>query len=57
MAYALALDSYATLVSGPVILCVTLIFALLTILVIASVLNPILKSLNVKQKEDRAKSM
>jgi len=53
MAYALALDSYTALAVGPVILIVTLIFSLLTILVIASFLNPILSKLDVKQV-DRA---
>ena len=51
MAYALALKSSTELTIGPVILTDTLIFALLTILVIGTVLNPILSKLDVKEKE------
>ena len=52
MAYALALNSSTELEIGPLILTDTLIFSLLTILVVGSILNPILSKLDVKQKED-----
>lgn len=52
MAYALALKSSTELAIGPLILTDTLIVALLTILVVGSILNPILSKLDVKQKED-----
>lgn len=51
MAYALALKSYNELPVGPVILTDTLIFSLLTILVIGSFLNPLLSKLGVKRTE------
>ena len=50
MAYALALKSVTDLDIGPVILIDTLLYALLTILGIGSVLNPILEKLDVKRK-------
>jgi sodium/hydrogen exchanger 8 len=49
MAYALALKSSAELSIGPVILTDTLIFSLMTILIIGTMLNPILSKLDVKQ--------
>jgi len=52
MAYALALKSSAELSIGPVILTDTLIFSLMTILIIGTMLNPILSKLDVKQKDN-----
>ena len=49
MAYALALKAFTELEIGPIILIDTLIYALLTILGIGSVLNPILDKLGVKR--------
>lgn len=58
MAYALALKSSTELTIGPEILTDTLIFSLLTILVVGSFLNPILAKLDVKQQdEDKKKIM
>ena len=51
MAYALALKCATDLEIGPVILIVTLIYALITILGIGSILNPVLTKLGVKRKE------
>lgn len=55
MAYALALKSSTELAIGPEILTDTLIFSLLTILVIGTFLNPILSKLDVKQQENASK--
>lgn len=51
MAYALALKCASDLEIGPVILIVTLIYALITILGVGSILNPVLTKLGVKKKE------
>ena len=51
MAYALALKCAEDLNIGPVILINTLIYALITILGIGSILNPVLTKLGVKRKE------
>lgn len=51
MAYALALKCATDLEIGPVILIVTLIYALITILGVGSILNPVLTKLGVKRKE------
>jgi len=51
MAYALALKCAIDLEIGPVILIVTLIYALITILGVGSILNPVLSHLDVKRKE------
>jgi len=50
MAYALALKCATDLEIGPVILINTLIYALITILGIGSILNPVLTKLGVKRK-------
>jgi NhaP-type Na+/H+ or K+/H+ antiporter len=55
MAYALALKSSTELIIGPEILTDTLVFSLLTILVIGTFLNPILSKLDVKQDEEVSK--
>ena len=52
MAYALALKATTELAIGPIILIDTLIYALLTILGIGSVLNPILEKLGVKRNPE-----
>ena len=52
MAYALALKAFDDLTAGGVILIDTLIYALLTILGIGSILNPLLSRLGVKRTED-----
>ena len=52
MAYALALQASETLEIGPVILAVTLLYALLTILVFGSMLHPLLNKLDVKNKPE-----
>lgn len=58
MAYALALKSSSELTIGKEILTDTLVFSLLTILVIGTFLNPILSKLDVKQQDDdRMKNM
>ena len=49
MAYALALKCASDLAIGPVILIDTLIYAMITILIIGSILNPVLERLGVKQ--------
>lgn len=51
MAYALALKCATDLEIGPVILIDTLIYALITILGIGSILNPVLTKLGVKRKD------
>ena len=51
MAYALALKCAEDLKIGPVILINTLIYALITILGIGSILNPVLTKLGVKRKD------
>ena len=56
MAYALALKCATDLEIGPVILIDTLIYALITILGIGSILNPVLSKLEVKRKEEDASS-
>lgn len=48
MAYALALKSATELTEGPIILIATLIFSLWSILIIASILNPVLTWADVK---------
>jgi NhaP-type Na+/H+ or K+/H+ antiporter len=48
MAYALSLKSVQDYGIGSVMLLVTLMFSLITVLVVGSVLNPILTKLNVK---------
>lgn len=51
MAYALALQASEKLkTNGPIILVVTLLFALLTVIVSASMLNPVLNKMDVKNK-------
>jgi sodium/hydrogen exchanger 8 len=52
MAYALALQASETLAIGPVILAVTLLYALLNILVFGSMMHPLLTKLDVKNKPD-----
>ena len=52
MAYALALKSIQDLDIGPVILLDTLIYSYITILGVASFLNPVLSKLDVKRKDD-----
>lgn len=52
MAYALALKSSTELAEGPVILIDTVIYSLFTILIVASILNPVLTWADVKQKDD-----
>lgn len=52
MAYALALKSSTELVEGPIILIDTVIVSLFTILIVASILNPVLTWADVKQKDD-----
>ena len=52
MAYALALKCLVDLKVGPVILIDTLIYALITILGIGSILNPLLSRLGVKRTEE-----
>ena len=52
MAYALALKSIQDLSIGPVILLDTLIYSYITILGVASFLNPVLSKLDVKRKDD-----
>lgn len=52
MAYALALKAANELAIGPVILIDTLIYALITILGIGSILNPVLGRLGVKRTDD-----
>ena len=52
MAYALALKAFDDLDIGPIILIDTLIYALLTILGIGSILNPLLTRLGVKRTVD-----
>ena len=50
MAYALALKSFFDFEMGPIMLIVTLIYSFISILLIGSVLNPILESLDVSNK-------
>lgn len=50
MAYALAMKSTIDYEIGPVMLIVTLLYSLITILVIGSILNPILTRCDVKAK-------
>ena len=50
MAYALALKSSIDFDLGPVILIVTLLYSLLSILIVGSILNPILDKADVKRK-------
>ena len=52
MAYALALSALNDLDIGPVILIDTLIYAMITILGIGSILNPLLSYLGVKRREE-----
>ena len=52
MAYALALKSYVELEAGGVILIDTLIYSLITILIIGSALNPFLEKMEVKSKKE-----
>ena len=51
MAYALALKCATDLAIGPIILIDTLIYAMITILGIGSILNPVLSKLDVKRKD------
>lgn len=50
MAYALALKSFFDFEMGPIMLIVTLIYSFISILIVGSVLNPILESLDVSNK-------
>lgn len=50
MAYALALKSSFDFEKGPIMLIVTLIYAFISILLVGSILNPILTSLDVTKK-------
>jgi len=51
MAYALALKAMVELEVGGAILIATLIYAMITILLIGSALNPILEMMGVKNEE------
>lgn len=50
MAYALAMKSSFDFPKGPIMLIVTLIYSLLSILLVGSILQPILTKLNVTKK-------
>jgi hypothetical protein len=50
MAYALALKSTFDFEKGPIMLIDTLIYAFVSILLVGSLMNPILKALNVSNK-------
>lgn len=52
MAYALALQASESLAVGSVILVTTLLYALLTILVFGSMLQPLLRKMDVKNKPE-----
>jgi len=51
MAYALGMKSLNDLPLGPIILITTLVYAFISILVIGSILNPIMRCFDVKRKD------
>jgi sodium/hydrogen exchanger 8 len=50
MAYALSMKSTSDFVLGPVMLILTLIYSLISILIVGSILNPVMEKCDVKRK-------